>query len=177
MSALLCCEAIMRTLDNDELRELLVKCWMTHDGTWFFNCMLEHGIDAANRLNKAAIKTLAPIELRRVTRALEVDTDDIRGYSDVRAIIDAMFSVIGGDFMGFEYDYPEENALRWIMHRCFALEGMKRIGAYDSYDCGVLYRVGCWLDDLGVEYAVEPPIEGCLMRETGACSGLVRFKL
>jgi hypothetical protein len=46
------------------------------------------------------------------------------------------------------------------------------IGAYEQYECGVLYRVFCWLDSLGLEYMVEPPAEGCLMRETGRCSGL-----
>jgi len=167
----------MKTLEGSELKELLVKCWMTHDGTWFYNCMLEFGIEAANRVNKAAIRSLAPIELRRVLKALEIKGADIKSFDELKQAVDGAFSVVGGDFMGFDYDFPEENVLHWDMHKCFALEGMKIIGAYDGYECGVLYRVMCWLDNLGVQYTVEPAIEGCLMRETGRCSGIVRFNL
>lgn len=167
----------MRELTRKELQELLVRCWMTHDGTWFMSCAGEYGVEAANRLNRSAIKALAPIELRRVTRAVGIKGEDISTFDELRAIIDAMFMTIKGDFMDFTFDYPEPNVLRWKMGRCFALEGMKMIGAYQEYECGVLFRVTCWLDALGLEYAVEPPIEGCLMRDTGECSGLVRFKL
>lgn len=166
----------MKELEKKELQELLVKCWMTHDGAWFYSCMREYGIDAANRLNKSAIKALAPIELRRVARAMGVKGENIERMEEIKQVIDAQFQTIKGDFMDFAFDFPGENTLRWTMNRCFALEGMKMIGAYEQYECGVLYRVLCWLDCLGVEYTVEPRIEGCLMRDTGACSGLVRFK-
>lgn len=166
----------MKELDKKELQELLVKCWMTHDGTWFYSCMQEFGIEAANRLNKSAIKALAPLELRRVTKATGVKGENIRSMEEVRQVIDAMFHTIKGEFMDFVFDFPQENALRWTMNRCFALEGMKMIGAVEEYECGVLYRVFCWLDSLGLEYEVEPRLERCLMRETGACSGFVRFK-
>lgn len=165
----------MRELDVDELRELLVKCWMTHDGSWFMSVAGECGIDVANRLNKAAIRALAPIELRRVTRALGLKGEGIERLDEVKAVVDAMFATIKGDFMDFTFDYPEENVLRWKMRRCFALEGMKMIGAYEEYDCGVLFRVTCWLDALGLDYTVEPPVEGCLMRDTGECTGVIRF--
>ncbi len=167
----------MRTLENDELRELLVKCWMTHDGTWFYSCAREMGMDAANRLNKQAIRLLAPKEFGRVTRALGIDTSGPWSFEDLRVAIDGMFSVIAGEFMGFVYDFPEENVMHWKMHRCFALEGMKKIGVSDAYECGVLYRVMCWMDQLDIEYTVEPEIAGCLMRDTGACEGIVRFNL
>ena len=167
----------MRELEADVLRELLIKCWMTHDGTWFYSCFQEYGIEAANRLNKSAIKLLAPIEVRRVTRGLGIDVESIRCFDELRASIDGMFSVISGEFMGFEYSFHEENVMQWQIHRCFAFEGMKRIGASDSYECGVLYRVMCWMDELGIEYTVEPAVEGCLMRDTGRCEGSVRFDL
>ncbi len=163
-------------MSNEELRELLVKCWMTHDGTWFMSVAGEFGIEAANRLNKSAIRALAPIELKRVAKAMGVKGEDLQTFDELEAVVDAMFATIKGDFMDFTFDYPEPNVLHWKMGRCFALEGMKTIGAYDGYDCGVLYRVTCWLDAMGLQYAVEPAVEGCLMRETGTCEGLVRFR-
>jgi hypothetical protein len=168
-------EADMKPLDRNELKELLVKCWMTHDGAWFYSCMQEFGIDAANRLNKAAIKSLSAIELRRVTDALGIKREGIETFDELKEVIDGMFSIVKGDFMDFEYDFPSENVMRWEMNKCFAYEGMKRIVAGDRYECGVLYRVACWIENLGVPYRMEPPVEGCLMQSRGTCSGVVRF--
>lgn len=167
----------MRTLQTEELKELLVKCWMTHDGSWFYSCMQEFGVDAANRLNKAAIKTLSAVELRRVTDALGIKREGIEAFDELKEVIDGMFSVVKGDFMDFGYDFPSENVMRWQMNRCFAYEGMKRIGAGDDYECGVIYRVACWIEDLGIVCSIDPAVEGCLMRDRGDCSGIVRFDL
>ncbi len=165
----------MNELSYDQLRELLVKCWMTHDGTWFMSVAGECGIAAANRLNKSAIKALAPIELRRVTRAVGIKGSDLDSFEQLKDVVDAMFATIKGDFMDFVFDYPEENVLHWKMGTCFAVEGMKMIGAYQEYECGVLFRVLCWLEAMGLQYEVEPEISGCLQRDGRECEGRVRF--
>jgi hypothetical protein len=36
--------------------------------------------------------------------------------------------------------------------------------------------VTCWLEAMGLEYTVGPAVEGCLMRDTGSCEGLIRFE-
>ena len=54
---------------------------------------------------------------------------------------------------------------------------MKRIGAIDGYRCGVMYRIECWLEVLGVRYSMQPIIEGCLMHETGVCEGEIQIFL
>jgi hypothetical protein len=46
---------------------------MTHDGMWFYHCLQEFGIEKANNLNKAAIKSLAPIEIERIRKALGIE--------------------------------------------------------------------------------------------------------
>ncbi len=37
----------MKELDKKEMKELLVKCWMTHDGLWFYHSLQECGIEPA----------------------------------------------------------------------------------------------------------------------------------
>jgi hypothetical protein len=51
---------------------------------------------------------------------------------------------------------------------------MKQIGIIDGYRCGVMYRIECWLEALGIKYSINPKIDKCMMRETGACLGDIR---
>ena len=67
----------MREIGKKELKELLLKCWMTHDGMWFYHSMQNLGIEKANQINKAAIKSLAGIEMERIRKAFglkEIET-------------------------------------------------------------------------------------------------------
>jgi len=47
---------LINTFNKEELKNLLVKNWMTHDGAWFLNSYLLFGIKDANKLNKKAIR-------------------------------------------------------------------------------------------------------------------------
>ena len=61
-------QSMAEQLTKKELIEILGKCWMTHDGMWFYNTFMEYGMESANRINKAAIKSLAPIEIHRLKK-------------------------------------------------------------------------------------------------------------
>ena len=52
---------------------------------------------------------------------------------------------------------------------------MRQLGFLDNYECGVIYRIECWLDALGVLYEVLPPTGTCIMHTRGECSGQFRF--
>ena len=55
----------MQPVENDELKELLVKGWMTHDAMWFYHSLQEFGIEKTNKINKAAIRDMSAIEIKR----------------------------------------------------------------------------------------------------------------
>ncbi|TXT59820.1 MAG: hypothetical protein BAJALOKI1v1_1360005 [Promethearchaeota archaeon] len=165
-------------LTQQELRDLLVKNWMAHDGSWFLNCYLRLGIDEANKLNKAAIKTLAPMEVKRVKNLSQFrDKKKLENYEEVKEFMKDAFSVLKGDFMDFTISFPEENCIHWEMNRCFAYEGMKRLGVQEQYECGVIYRVSRWLKELGIKHKIKPRIKKCLLNTQGKCEGdfLIRF--
>jgi len=165
----------MKSLDKKELRELLNKCWMTHDGMWFYHCLQEFGIEKTNKINKAAISSLAPIEMKRIKKALGIE--DIQTFEQLKEFIEGTFEIVKGDFMNFTFSYPSENVLHWEFEaqKCFAYEGIKNIGVIDQYQCGVLYRIECWFDSLGIKYSVTPHVEGCLMHTNGNCAGDFKF--
>ncbi|MBY9020114.1 MAG: hypothetical protein KGD67_03580 [Candidatus Lokiarchaeota archaeon] len=164
-------------LNKHQLKELLVKCWMTHDGSWFYNCVKEFGIETANRLNKASIKSLSPIEMQRIKAALGLGEIKIESFEQLRDFIDNGFSILKGDFMKFNYTFPEKNVMHWEMEKCFAYDGMLRIGVKEKYECGLIYRVCCWLDVIGVKYTLEPKINECLLHSQNNCVGELRFNL
>jgi len=165
----------MNSLTKKELRELLNKCWMTHDGMWFYHCLQEFGIEKTNKMNKAAIRSLAPIEMKRIKKALGIE--DIQTFEQLKELTEGAFEIVKGDFMNFTFSYPSENVLHWEFEaqKCFAYEGMKNMGVIDQYQCGVLYRIECWLDSLGIKYSVTPQVRGCLMHTSGNCSGDFKF--
>jgi hypothetical protein len=148
---------------------------MTHDAMWFYHCLQSCGIDEANRLNRAAIKSLAAIEFKRAKKLFGITRTDTFEY--LKDAVDAAFSVSKGDFMNFTYTFPETNVLcwEWPGNTCFAYQGMLRMGVIDRYQCGVIYRVQCWIEQAGVGYTVSPEIRGCLMHTRGRCAGEVRF--
>lgn len=159
-----------------DLKEHIIKNWMTHDGMWFFHCLQAFGIEEANRLNKAAIKSLAAIEFKRTVQLFEIPATNT--FEGLKSAIEAAFSVSKGDFMDFSYSFPEKGLLcwEWPENTCFAYQGMKRMGAVDRYQCGVLYRVLCWMENAGVRCSmVTPELCGCLMHTQGRCAGRVRF--
>ncbi|MDT8272251.1 MAG: DUF6125 family protein [Desulfomonilia bacterium] len=172
----------MKTLEEIGLgvvKEHLIKNWMTHDGMWFYHCLQTMGIEETNRINKAAIRSLAALEIKRALKLFDVDAGSITTFERLKDVIDAAFSVSTGDFMKFSYTFPRENTMHWEFpgRDCFAYQGMQRLGVLESYECGVIYRVQCWIENLGIHYTVSPEIRGCLMHATGDCSGDVRFQL
>lgn len=165
----------MIAIEKRELKELLLKCWMTHDGMWFYHCMQECGIEKANQINKAAIRSLAAIEIERIRKAFGLK--EIQASHDIKTLCDTAFGVLTDDFMGFNYSFPSENVLHWEMKKCFALAGMTRLGVIEDYECGVIYRVACWFDSLGIKYALTPQVHRCIMHSSGSCRGDFAFSL
>ena len=144
---------------------------MTHDGMWFYYCLQECGIEKTNKINKAAIRSLAPIEMKRIKKALGIE--DVQTFKELQDFFEGTLETIKGDFMNFTYSFPAENVLHWEFEaqKCFAYEGIKNIGVIDQYQCGVIYRIECWFDSLGIKYSVTPHVEGCLMHTNGSCAG------
>jgi hypothetical protein len=162
--------------DREELIDLLNRCWMTHDGMWFYHCLQEFGIEKANRLNRAAIKSLAPLEIERIKRTLGIEKK-IENFSELKDFFERAAPLFIPPFMNATMSFPCENIMHWTFapKNCFAYKGIKRIGAIERYECGVIYRLACWFDSLGAAYHLSPPLERCQMLAGETCSGNFEF--
>lgn len=166
-------------IGKKEIRDLLGKGWLTHDGMWFYQAYLDLGIEKANKLNKAAIRSIAPIEINRVQQALEKGEKKIETFEELKDFMLDAFEIIlpYSVFKKFSFQASSKDLLLWEWENgeCFAYKGMKRLGIIDEYRCGVMYRIECWLEALRIKYIIDPKIDKCIMHQKGACSGEIQI--
>ena len=161
------------TINN--LREVLTKGWLTHDAMWFYSCCQELGIEKTNKLNKSAIALMGAIETKRMLKALGIHNETFDSFDKVRRFFLGAREFVIPDWMDFTWSMDKENILEWQWRNCFAYDGVKQLGVVDKYECGVMFRIECWLKALGVAYEMTPVINGCLMHQCGQCKGEIRF--
>ena len=173
--------SVLNKIEKREIRDLLGKGWLTHDGMWFYHTYRELGVEKANKLNKAAIRSLAPIEIKRVKKALGIGGRKIGTFEELKDfMLEALEMILPNSvFEKFRLRTSSKNLLHWEWEsgECFAYKGMKQIGIIDGYRCGVMYRIECWLEALGIKYSFDPKIDKCMMNEKGACLGDIRVIL
>ncbi len=173
--------SVLNRIEKSEIRELLGKGWLTHDGMWFYHTYQELGIEKANSLNKAAIKSLAPIEMHRTKKVLGIDKEKFDTFDELKDfMLEALELIMPHSvFEKMSFSAPLRDLLHWEWEsgECFAYKGMKQIGLIDEYSCGVMYRIECWLEALGIKHDINPKIGGCIMHERGGCLGDIRVSL
>jgi len=142
--------SVLNKIEKREIRDLLGKGWLTHDGMWFYHTYQELGIKKANTLNKATIRSLAPIEIKRVKKALGIGWEKIGTFEELKDFMLEALEVIlpNSIFEKFRFRASSKDLLHWEWENgeCFAYKGMKQIGIIDGYRCGVMYRIECWLE-------------------------------
>ncbi len=161
-------------IEKNRLRDLLNRGWMTHDGMWFFHCFQEFGIDKTNKVNRAAVRTMAMVEGKRIRKVLGLG--EIKSFAELKTLLEEGFEIIKADFMNFALRFPEENVCLWEIPTCFAHDAVKKLGVIDKYQCGIVERPLGWLDALGIKYTMKPRSEVCLMHAEGKCMREFRFE-
>jgi hypothetical protein len=157
----------MGGIDPKQVKELLIKNWMTHDAMWLMHCAMELGMERTNSLNLRAVNSMAIIEAKRVAKLLGLEKID--GFDALRHFLEGAGDLLVADFMDFNYEFPERDVIRARMNNCFAYEGTKRLGVIDQYQCGIFERINGWLEGLKLDYTVEPEVIGCMMHQQGEC--------
>ena len=140
---------------------------MTHDAMWFYHCLQEFGIEKTNKINKAAVRDMSAIEIKRLQKAVGVG--QLNTFDDFKNFFTVAMEIATGKFMKYTYSMPAKNLLHAEWESCFAYNGMKAMGVADRYECGIMLRINTWLDTLGIKYEIEPTITGCMMHTDGKC--------
>lgn len=169
----------LEQMDKSEIKELLSKGWITHDAMWFLHSLKEVGIEKANRINRAAVRSMSLVEVARLKKALGFNKAEISSFDELVDFLDRAMELVIARFMRFTVTVPEKNVIHWEMEKnaCFAYKGISGMGVIDQYECGVIHRIESWLHGLGLEFEIKPPVTTCLMHSTGACRGDFIFHL
>ncbi len=164
-------------INKEELIVLLNKCWLTHDGMWFFNAFNKFGIKTANTLNLAAIEMLAPIEVARLKKIWGFNQKKIKNIEELKELFSLLSKSLIMESLGGRFNFSGENRMTIEMknRQCFAYKGITAMKAIEQYDCGVMYRIECWFKALGLEYQIAPKTGKCTMHYEGKCFKEVTF--
>ena len=167
-------------VSREQIRDLLAKGWLTHDGMWFDQTARAFGLEQANRLNRAAIRAMAPFEVSRLSEALGVSPADLADAGAVARFVAAGVALVTpASVAGHQRLWAAGPRLHWEWDpgECFAYKGMQRFGYLAGYECGVIYRIECWLDALGVRPLAEPAVGPCLMHLGVGCAGSLELSV
>ncbi len=168
-------------IGKEEIRDLLGKGWLTHDGTWFFSVCNKHGVKEANRLNKTAIKSMVPFEVQRLKQIMAFDERQLTNVTEIANFMEEGMRLILPQSVLSKYHFKIEskNVLQWEWEKneCFAYKGMSRMGVIDGYECGVMYRIECWFESLGLKFESNVKLDNCQMHTKGYCRGRYKFNI
>jgi hypothetical protein len=151
---------IQDILSPSEREALLIKGWMSHDARWFMAVTEHFGVDAANRLNQFVCREIGRKEMKRFMKVMNLSTPkDMEQYLKIKK---AAISVYGPDLVEYEIEIINHQTYRMNLKRCFAHENIVRAGIKDEYECGIFARLQGWIDALGLEHELTPPLGKCM---------------
>jgi hypothetical protein len=164
-----------KKLTPEEREALLRRAWYGHDGRWFAAVAAEYGLDAANRLNRAALRAASRGEMRGIARAFGVeraaDLDQFFELFDVGAEV-----FVPRSLMEFEVRRLNDRSYEARFERCFVHENVTRAGIGEHYVCAVFERLAGWHEALGLPLEEEPPALPCAKARGEECRRIMTLK-
>ena len=161
-------------LSVEKEKDLLIKGWMSHDARWFMAVAEHFGIDAANRLNQMVARELGRVEFKRFMKALNLSSPkNMDEYVDLK---NAAISMYGPDLIEYEIKIIDHQSYEMHLIRCFAYENIVKAGIKDEYECGILSRIQGWIDAVGLEHQLSPPLSKCMKVLGKECSYKVTLR-
>jgi hypothetical protein len=162
-------------LPDEQEKELLRKCWYTHDARWFMSVAQEFGLEAANRLNKRTCRALGEAEMRRLVKALGIAAPT--NVHELVPVIEAAFRFFTPPpLTEFDVRVVDDRSWEGRLKRCFIHDNVVKAGIGTSYVCAAVDRIYGWHDALGLPLAAEPPVLRCLKLEGRECRHVLTMR-
>lgn len=165
----------VKQLTAEEREAALRRAWYGHDARWFATAAAEFGLEAANRLNRRALRAATVNEMRGFGKAAGVErAADLDEFLD---LFDAAADVfVPRSMMEFDVRRIDEHSYEVEFQRCFVHENIVKAGIAGAYECAVFDRVAGWHDALGLPLADEPPALPCALAQGQVCRRTMTVK-
>ena len=161
-------------LSSEIQKDLLIKCWMSHDARWFMAVAEYSGIEAANRLNQMVARELGQVEMKRFMKALNLSpSKNMEEYLNLKK---AALSLFGPDLVDYEIRTLDHQSYEMHLERCFAHENIVRAGIKDQYQCGIFSRLQGWIDAQGLGHELTPALGKCMKVLGKKCCYTVKLR-
>jgi len=145
---------------DSEEKEIVRRCWYSHDGHWFMSVAGEFGMETANRLNRRALRGQGRTEARRVLRALGAPMP--QGLDEFLPLFEILSRIlVPVPETQARLKVLDERTYEITIDRCFVHQSVARAGNPEGYLCAVFDRIAGWHDGAGLPLAAEPPALPC----------------
>ena len=150
-------------------KDLLRRCWMSHDARWFMSVAAEFGIDAANRLNRKTVRAVGRTEMHRLMKALGVTR--VEGMAGAMRLFEAGRALfVPPPATQADVEVIADDVYEVRFRRCFVHENISRAGIAGTYTCAVFDRIQGWHDAWGLPLAADLPEATCALAAGKPCA-------
>ena len=160
-------------MNGEQVKDYLLKNWMTHDALWYREAASRFGMSEASPMNLRVCRSLGRIEFKRLMKA--TGSNSPKGMAQLKKLYEAALRILVPPFMETEVDFQRDNAILFKTRTCFAHEGMTEAGLIDEYECGIFERIKGWFDAMEVDYTLRPDLSRCLKYRGQKCHVTVDF--
>lgn len=164
---------VLCTINQDQLRNILIKNWMTHDALWYGEVAAKFGMAEASPMNLRVCRKLGQIEFGRLMKM--VGAPSPKNIEEYQELFEIGKQVFFPDFISVQIDYPSDDSQVFHFLDCFAHRGMKKLGLLPDYECGIFERIEGWFDAMGLKYTRTPDLSRCLKFKGKECKITVQF--
>ena len=154
-------------LTDEQEKDILRRCWYSHDARWFAAVAQEFGLEAANRLNRQVCRALGKVETLRLMKALGISR--ISGVEEMVRFVDGGCRLLIGPLMEFEIRAVDDRSYEATFHRCFVHENIVKAGVAQSYVCAVFDRLQGWHDAADLPLTEDVAALPCAKAEGREC--------
>jgi hypothetical protein len=167
--------SVHASLTGEQEKDLLRRCWYSHDARWFNAVAQEFGLEVANRLNKQVCRALGEAEMRRLIRTMSIaEPTTVQGL--VRVIELAFHTFVPPPLTELEIRLVDDDSYEGWIKRCFIHDNITKAGIAPLYVCAAPDRIQGWHDALGLPLAEDPPPMRCPKVQGLECRSVVRIR-
>jgi len=148
----------------------LQRLWWLHDALWYQEVAKRFGPEAANEINREAIRPIARRVMKAVLAGRGLDRDDLAMEDVLACFREASALMWPPPLTEWEAEIVDGETIEVQITKCYAIEGLKRIGAAEEYECPCIAVREGWFSALRLQArqeiltSMKDGAETCLIR-------------